>query len=310
MKRILWAVQAAFFYLFTLMTSYIPARFATPVGRLTGLIMYYLLPGRRRIAVDNIRQALPFMKAHPLWNSPCDDAGELARETFSNLGRSLVEVCRLYHGRGEDVINSIELRGRENYETARARGQGLIFFTGHCGNWELVALAFSSLFDEGMSVLARRQNNPYLNRMVERMRMRYNSTVLYKQGALKGILTTLKNGKLIGMLADQAAFPEDGALIEVMGRRAWAYKAPVIIAQKSSSPLLPTFIHREGDRQVITFHPAHPFSGDMSEEGIRRETQALSRYVEDFVVAHPTQWYWVHRRWKRAGEVVECSAGR
>jgi len=305
MKRIVWAVQAAFFYLFTLMTSYIPMRYATHIGRLTGLLMFYLLPGRRRIAVDNIRQALPFMKAHPLWNSSCDDAGELAQETFSNLGQSLVEVCRLYHGRGEDVINSIELRGRENYETARARGKGLIFFTGHCGNWELLALGFSSLFDEGMSVLARRQNNPYLNRMVERMRMRYNSNVLYKQGALKGILTTLKNGKLIGMLADQACFPQDGALIEVMGRRAWAYKAPVIIAQKSGSPLLPTFIHREGNRQVITFHPAHTFSGDMSEEGIQRETQALSRYVEDFVVAHPTQWYWVHRRWKRAGEVVE-----
>jgi KDO2-lipid IV(A) lauroyltransferase len=304
MKRIVWAAQAAFFYLFTLMTSYIPVRFATHVGRVTGGLLFYLLPGRRRIAVDNIRQALPFMKAHPLWNSPSENADELARETFSNLGQSLVEVCRLYHGRGEDVINSIEFRGREHYETARAKGKGLIFFTGHCGNWELVALAFSSLFDEGMSVLARRQNNPYLNRMVEQMRMRYKSNVLYKQGALKTILSSLKKGQLIGMLADQAAFPADGALIEVMGRRAWAYKAPVIIAQKSGSPLLPTFIHREGSRQVITFHPEHPFSGDMSEEGIQRETQALSRYVEDFVVAHPTQWYWVHRRWKRAGEVV------
>jgi len=304
MKRIFWALQAALFYLFTLTVACIPARFAPRVGRLTGRLMFQLLPGRRRIAVDNIRQALPFMKAHPLWKSSDAGAEELARETFGNLGHSLTEVCRLYHGKGENVINSIELRGRENYEAARAKGKGLIFLTGHCGNWELVALAFSSLFHEGMSVLARRQNNPYLNRMVERMRMRYDSTVIYKQGALKGILSTLKKGKLIGMLADQAAFPEDGTLIEVMGRRAWAYKAPVIIAQKSGSPMLPTFIHREGNRQIITFHPAHHFSGDMSEEGIQRETQALSRYVEDFVVAHPTQWYWVHRRWKRAGEVV------
>lgn len=304
MKRILWVGQAAVFYLFTLLTSCIPMCLAPHVGRMTGRLLFILLYGRRRIAVDNIRQALPFMKAHPLWNSACEDPEELARDTFSNLGRSLVEVCRLYHGRGEDVINSIELRGRENYEAARGMGKGLIFFTGHCGNWELLALGFSSIFDEGMSVVARRQNNPYLNRMVERMRMRYNSNVLYKQGALKGILSALKKGQLIGMLADQAAFPADGALIEVMGRKAWAYKAPVIIAQKSGSPMLPTFIHREGSRQIITFHPAHPFSGDMSEEGIQRETQALSRYVEDFVVAHPTQWYWVHRRWKRAGEVV------
>jgi Kdo2-lipid IVA lauroyltransferase/acyltransferase len=298
MKRLYWGLHAAIFYTLTLLAALLPARITYRAGAYIGLLIPIIIPSRRSIAIDNIRQALPFMKAHPAWNSPCDSPEQLARETFMNIGRSLMEVCRLYHGKGEDVISSIELRGRENYEAARAKGKGLVFFTGHCGNWELVALAFSSLFDEGISVVARRQNNPYLNRMVERMRMRYNSTVLYKQGALKGILSALKNGKLIGILAD-------GALIEVMGRKAWASKAPVIIAQKSGSPLLPTFIHREGEKQIITFLPEHVFSGDMSDEGIQRETQALSRYVEDFVVAHPTQWYWVHRRWKRAGEPVQ-----
>lgn len=305
MKRIYWGIHAAIFYILTLVAALLPARITYRAGSYIGLLIPFIVPSRRSIAIDNIRQALPFMKSHPAWNATCDSPEELARETFMNIGRSLMEVCRLYHGKGEDVISSIELRGRENYEAARAKGKGLIFFTGHCGNWELVALAFSSLFDEGMSVVARRQNNPYLNQMVERMRIRYRSSVLYKQGALRGILSALKNGELIGILADQAVFPSEGALIEVMGRKAWASKAPVIIAQKSGSPLVPTFIHREGEKQIITFHPEHCFSGDMSDEGIRKETQALSRYVEDFVVAHPTQWYWVHRRWKRAGETVQ-----
>lgn len=305
MKKIFWMAQAAVFYSLTLIAAVLPAAIAYRAGAIAGLIISRLLPSRRAIAVDNIRRALPFMKSHPLWDTPGCNEEQLADETFRNLGRSLMEVCRLYHGRGEDVINSIELRGREHYDSARAKGKGLIFFTGHCGNWELLALAFCSLFDEGMSVVARRQNNPYLNRMVERMRMRYNSTVLYKHGALKGILSSLKKGKLIGILADQAVFTVDGELIDVLGRKAWASKAPVIIAQKSGAPLLPTFIHREGTRQIITFYPEHTFSGDMTEEGIRKETQALSRYVENYVIAHPTQWYWVHRRWKRAGEISD-----
>ena len=302
MKRIVYAVHTAIFYLLTLVTALLPASITYRIGAYAGLLIPWLIPKRRKIAIDNINKALPFMKTHPLWDSTSVTAEELAMETFKNMGRSLIEVCRLYHGRGEDVIASIELRGRENYQLARTKGKGLIFFTGHCGNWELVALAFSSLFGEGMSVVARRQNNPYLNRMVEKMRMRYNSRVLYKQGAVRGILTALKNGQLVGILADQADFKESGILIDVMGRKAWASKAPVVIAQKSGAPLLPTFIHREGERQIITFYPEHNFSGDMSETGIKKETQALSRYVENFVVSHPTQWYWVHRRWKRAGE--------
>ena len=304
MKHTIWAVQAAIFYCLTLVAALLPASITYRLGTRAGLLIPCLVPKRRAIAIDNIGRALPFMKTHPLWDWPGEDAGELARETFKNLGRSLMEICRLYHGRGEDVIANIELRGREHYETARAKGKGIIFFTGHCGNWELLALAFSSLFGEGVSVVARRQNNPFLNRMVERMRMRYDSRVIYKQGALKGILTALKKGELIGILADQAVFSEDGVLIDVLGRKAWASKAPVIIAQKSGAPLVPIFIHRDGDRQVITFHPEHRFSSDMSDEGIRIETQALSRYVEDYIAAHPTQWYWVHRRWKRAGEAI------
>lgn len=167
-----------------------------------------------------------------------------------------------------------------------------------------MSLTLSSLFGREVSGVARRQDNPYLNRMVEQMRSRYNSRLIYKQGALKGILSALKKREMVGMLADQAVFPEDGYLVDVIGRKAWTSKAPVIIARKSGVPLIPVFIHREEERHVLTFYPEHLFSGDMSDEGIKKETQALSRYVENYVVAHPTQWYWVHRRWKRAGAAI------
>lgn len=303
MKRVIWQIQAALFYLFTLMVALLPSPVADRAGQLAGAALFHLLPKRRAIARDNIEQALPYMKAHNLWNTPADrDAGRITREVFKNIGRSLVEVCRLYHARGEDILKRIEIRGWEHYESAHAKGKGVVFLTGHCGNWELVALAFSHLSGDSMSVVARRQNNPYLNSMVETMRKRYKNSVIYKQGALKGILKALKDGGNIGLLADQAVFPEEGALIEVLGRKAWASKAPVIIAQKSGAAILPSFIHRRDNRFVITIGPAHAFSGDMSEEGIRREVQTLSRYVEEYIIAHPSQWYWVHRRWKRAGE--------
>jgi Kdo2-lipid IVA lauroyltransferase/acyltransferase len=301
MKQISWAIQSAIFYCLTLIAAALPASASYRIGGLVGLLIPCIVPKRRAIVADNLERALPFMKAHPLWNPQHADLVDLPGEIFKNMGRSLLEISKLYHFRGHDLITGIEFRGREHFDAARAKGKGMICFSGHCGNWELMALAFSSLLGEG-AVVARRQNNPFLDRMVNRMRMRYNSRVIYKQGALRGILVALKKGQLVGILADQADAPDKGALIEIMGRKAWATKGPVIIAQKSGAPLVPVFIHREGELQVITFYPEHVFSGDTSEEGVRLETQALSRYVEDFIVAHPSQWYWVHRRWKRAGE--------
>jgi Kdo2-lipid IVA lauroyltransferase/acyltransferase len=303
MKRLIWSAQAALFYLFSLAAAVVPGGALQPAGKAVGGLIALLLPKRRRIAIDNIRQALPFMKRHPDWACPLEAPEEIARELFRHLGVSLLETCRLYHGMGEALLNNVEFRGVENYERARSKHKGVIFVTGHCGNWELLALAFSHACNEPVAVVARRQNNPYLNAMVESMRLHYNNRIIYKQGALKTMLGVLKGDGIIGILADQAVFPEDGALIDVLGRKAWASKAPVIIGRKTGAALVPTFIHREGATNIITVHPEFELGSDTSEQGIQRDVQALSRYVENFTVAHPADWYWVHRRWKRAGEL-------
>jgi KDO2-lipid IV(A) lauroyltransferase len=305
MKQVFWIIHAALFYLFTRAVSLVPERTVLHAGRLTGLLMFRLLPGRRRIAVDNIRQALPFMRRHPAWSCSFDTPEAIARETFIHIGTSLVETCRLYHGKSENLIESIEIRGRENYEAARARGKGLIFLTGHCGNWELVALAYSRLFSASMSVVARRQNNPYLNKMVEKMRMHYDNRVIYKDNAMRNIISVIRKNGTIGLLVDQAVFPEEGALISFLGRTAWASKAPVVLARKTGVAILPSFIHREGEKHIITMNPACFFDGADNDEGLADDVKRYSEYIEHFIIAHPTNWYWVHRRWKRAGKAIE-----
>ncbi len=300
MKGIIWFFQVAVFYCCTLAFAFIPAGLIRPVGCFTGRLGGILIAKRRRVAVENIRLALPFMTNHPDWNGPSQDPEELARMMFCHLGMSFVETCRLYHGRGKEALERIEIRGWEHLEAAKARGKGVIVLTGHCGNWELAALTIPRRFNSAMSVVARRQNNPYLNKMVEKMRLNYGNQIIYKNNALKNMLTVIRKNGLIGLLADQAAFPKDGALIDFLGRKAWATKAPVLVARRSGTAVVPAFIHREADRHVIEMHPELVFSDDTSEEGVALDVQNYSRTIEDFVVRHPVDWYWVHRRWKRA----------
>lgn len=302
MKTVIWLIQAALFYLFTLFVAALPRSQSMRIGTLTGTLLFALLKSRREIAIDNINHALPFMKRHPSWTGSFDSAEEIARATFRNLGISIVEVCRLYHGKGDELIDTIEVEGRENLRPARDKNKGLIFVGGHCGNWELMSLSFKRLFNENVWAIVRHQNNPYLNAVVEKMRMSYGNKVIYNKAALRPILGVIKDNGVIGMLADQAVFEHNGALIDFLGRKAWANKAPAIIAHKTGVPLVPVFIHRAGDRHVLTIHPEYSLCGDRTEEGIHRDIQALARHLEDFVCAHPADWYWVHRRWKRAGE--------
>ncbi len=304
MKKIIWILQAALFYICTLFIAALPRFLTVRIGRNIGTFLFNILHSRREIAIDNIRQALPFMKRHPAWAGTYETAEEIALATFIHLGISIVEVFRLYHGKGAELISSMTVHGLEFFQRAVAKDTGVICVSGHCGNWELISLSFKQHLGVNVWAIARMQNNPYLNTIVEKMRMGYGNQVIYSKSALRPILGVLKNKGVIGMLADQAVFEDNGAHIEFLGRKAWANKAPVIIAHKTGVPLVPVFGYRENDRHVLTVHPEYVLCGDRSEAGILQDTQALSRYLEEYICAHPADWYWVHRRWKRAGEPV------
>jgi KDO2-lipid IV(A) lauroyltransferase len=304
MKKSIWLVQAAFFYLFTLCIAALPSSQSIRIGTIIGKFLHTILRARRTIAIDNISQALPFMKRHPSWSGEFDTAEEIARATFVNLGISIVEVCRLYHGKGADLIDGMVVTGLDNFAAARKKNTGVLCISGHCGNWELISLSFNTHLHENVWAIARKQTNPYLNTIIEKMRMGYGNKVIYTKAALRPILSVLKNKGVIGMLVDQAVFADNGALIEFLGRKAWANKAPAVIARKTGVPIIPVYGHRVKGHHVLAFYPEYVLSSDHSESGIFQDIQAMSRHLEEFVCAHPADWYWVHRRWKRAGEPV------
>ncbi|MDD2308187.1 MAG: lysophospholipid acyltransferase family protein [Desulfuromonadaceae bacterium] len=302
MKKVIWSIQALFFYLFTLAFSILPKGLVRPVGCLIGTFGFVLIPKRRHIAINNIRQSLPAMMKKSDLDFHTHTPEKITHLMFCHLGISLVETCRLYHSRGEEVLKCIEVRGWEYLEAARARGKGVVVLTGHCGNWELAALALAQHFNSPMSVVARRQNNPYLNRLIEKMRLRYGNLIIYKNNALRGMMSVIRKNGMIALLVDQAVFPESGVLVDFLGRKAWASKAPVLLARKLGTAVVPAFIHREADRHIIEIHPELMFTNDNSEQGMAADVQKYSRAIENFIVRHPVDWYWVHRRWKRAGE--------
>jgi Kdo2-lipid IVA lauroyltransferase/acyltransferase len=296
LKEIRWYLETAVFLGLSRTVAWLPDRLTAWAGRWLGRTFFFLLKGRRQVAITNIEASLPFLERQPGWVSR--PAYELARETFENLGRSLVEDCKIYHGRGRHLIDGVRFQGLEHYRAAREKGKGVAFITAHCGNWDLLALAFGARYQE-IGVVARRQDNPHLNAVLERIRQAYGNQVIYKNTALRAMLASFKRQGVVGMLVDQAVGADEGILVDFLGRPAWATKLPAYIARKSGTPMVPVFIHREGDHQVVTIHPQLTLSGAPEAETAAAEDVAgLNRHIENFVIAHPTEWYWIHKRWK------------
>ncbi|WP_224984998.1 lysophospholipid acyltransferase family protein [Geomonas agri] len=294
--KLRWRLETIFFLVISSTVALLPGAIALSLGRLLGRIAFALIGGRRRIAIANLELCLPYLERQPGWQG--GSAQDLARGVFENLGCCIVEVCRIYGGRGRQLIDSVEFRGIENFDRAFAKGKGVAFITAHSGNWELLALAFGVRRHE-ISVVARRQDNPHLNQMIERIRKRYGNGVIYREGALRAMFSAFRKKEVVGVLIDQAGGEDTGVLIDFLGRPAWTILMPAVIARKSGTPLLPAFIHREGDRNIITIHPEFEVCADPDPDvAAVEDTKGLTRYIEQYVVQHPTQWYWIHNRWK------------
>ncbi len=294
MKRILFFLKALIIQLATYPLALLPRKPALHAGSLIGLLAYHLWRSRRDIAIKNLTLTVSNSEALNI-----TDSREVVKENFKNLGRSLMEVIKIYHGRGGEIIESVVITGKENYIKALQKGRGIIVITGHCGNWELLALAASCRLTP-ISVVARPINNPYLNRFVERIRTRYGNRVIYKGGALREILRELKAGRPVGILMDQGVLPSEGVLVDFLGRPAWTIKTPAVIARKTGTPVLPVFIKRNGDRHIMEIHREVKLSENPDpEEAIREDTRTFTSYIEAYIRENPTEWLWIHRRWKR-----------
>lgn len=297
MKRIFWLVQFFFIVLVTLPLALLPYRLALRLGGLLGELLFYAWAGRRRIAVDNLKGAVS-RGAVSLDHSP----EFTIKQHFRNLGKSFIEIVKIYYGLGGRIFRNIEIRGLEHFTRALEKGSGIILITGHCGNWELNALACSARLTN-INIVARKINNPFLNRLVEATRKTYGNKVIYKKGALKEILSALKRNEAVGILMDQSVIASEGIAADFLGKRDYIMKTPALIAMKTGCSVIPAFIRRTETGHIIQAGKEIELdkSGD-GERALINNTVAFSRCIEDFIRENPSEWLWIHRRWKRIKE--------
>ena len=275
----------------------LPYRAALRVGDVLGLLAYVFWSSRRKIALENLRGAVE-RGAIDLGSDP----RPVIRQNFRNLGRSFIEVVKIYYGLGESVFRHVEVKGEENYRKAMQKGKGILCVTAHCGNWELLAV-YVSMKIAKITIVARKQDNPYLNRFIERTREKYGNHTIYKEGALKKILSSLKKGEIIGILMDQSVIRSEGVIVPFLGKNAYAMKTPAILAKKTGTPVVPAFIRRTADGHLIEVGEEIPLAESRdSEAALIQDTVNFLRPTEDFIRRYPAEWLWIHRRWKRIKE--------
>ena len=267
------------------------ARRADRFGAGLGRMAHRLLTFRRRLARDNIKQALG--------ESLSDvQIASLTREVFANLGRTVIELSRYRRLGREGVAALADPAGLEVVRQALNQGRGAILATAHFGNWELLA-ALIAVNGIPIDAVAFTQHNPKINELVIDLRRFIGISVLEVPANPRQVFRSLEANRLVLMAADQHASAET-LIMDFLGRPAAIARGPALFALRCNCPMIPMLLRRERyDRHVLitgeTVFP--PGSGD-EEADVRAMTAAYLRFLEDNIRRWPDQWMWTHNRWK------------
>ena len=262
--------------------------FAIALGR----IFYGIDRHHRRIAIDNLARAFGNEKS-------ARERRCIGRRTFENICRIVFEICWALRLNEHQMATYFTLSGLDHYRNAAARGKGVILFTGHFGNWELMPIV-CHLHRIAVKVVYRPLDTAFVDQFIKESRSRFGAVPIpARTGAMGKLYTALRRGHTIGMLVDQNEGWRKGVYADLFGRRACSNPGIAILALKSGAPIVPFFLARHGDRFHATMGPPLSFvpSGDITKD-VEAIVQQCNNVLEAYVRRYPDQWFWVHQRWK------------
>jgi KDO2-lipid IV(A) lauroyltransferase len=281
------------------LVNIIPWRWTSIFCARLGILAFYLLKKERTKTINNLIIALGQEKTpEEIW--------QMAREVFMNLGRAAAELAiKLNVNDKEKYFSNVEVIGKEHAEKAYERGKGIINIVPHLGCWEALPKAYTMLgFSAGAVV--KNLKNEKLNNWVISQREFKGFKVLPRGSTYKTILQFLKQNNSLGMLIDQDTAVKS-VFVNFYDKPAYTPIGAAMLALDSDATVFTTsYIRTEGNKYKFVFGETMEVirTGNREEE-LQLNTERFHAAVEKQIREYPTQWVWMHERWKTTPKIVE-----
>ena len=256
------------------------------LGRGIGRLLMALLGSRRRVAARNLALCFPELDAAA--------QAALLRRSFEELGIGLFEFARAWWGSVTPMRGKVTIEGLEHLESARAGGRGVIIISGHFITLELAARLMCD--HAPLAGMYRPHDGAAMEWAVLRGRLRYASAMFTRE-ELRPALRHLKQGGLLWFAPDQDTRRGDSVFVPFFGRPAYSLTSTHQLARLSGAAVL-GFAHVRHDDGSYTLRLTPAFENFPSTDATA-DTARVMAAIETMIRAAPTQYLWIHRRFKR-----------
>ena len=296
-EKFLWGVTALGFNTTLALIRILPERCLPALGDWLGLVGYYIIPDRQKIAQENIKLVYGAELSAKQIKS-------MAKAAFKNISRDIIEVGLSYISHPDQCFlkKNISVQGIENLDNALKKGKGVIAISAHLGNFPIISAKLAVL-GYPFSLIAKDPNNPYLVDIFQQWRKRLGIGIIpYKprhRCASESLKVLRKNG-IVMMQIDQNPQKKYGVDVDFFEHRLPTYSGPIVLSLRSGAALVPMFIHRNTDNtEALQILPEITLKDSSSkDQDLNENLRAINVICEAWIKKYPEQWWWMHRRFR------------
>lgn len=289
-------IEYSFVKLFLWLAKIAPKSFIYALMKGLTLLVYHLDNNRRTITIKNLIMAFP--------EKTSEEIKTLSKEVYKQLSITISEILFMFSGEFdiEKAIKNHQEAKEKLEKIAENSPHGVIVMTAHFSNWELAAhfLAKSGL---PMLAIGRKGNNTLIETNITTpFREKYGNQAVIKSKAMMLMIKRLKSAGNVGLLIDQKAGQSNSAKVDFFGKPAETTLSVASLKLKFDSLVVPIFIARDSDGlyEMIINDPIEYVADEIEDKDQKLEamTSKYNQAIEKVIRQYPSQWFWMHNRWR------------
>lgn len=294
-KKVLGKASFQLVRFFLFLSRLLPLKASYAICRFVGSVAVIPNSKRKQIALSNLELVFP--------EKTDEERLAILKESMVNLLKSLFELGFILSGKWsvQQTLGAVTASGLEHLDKLKESGTGALLYSGHFGNFPLMMCWLGMKGYPVAAVYKEAKNFPgdYFGDIMDR----YNVTPLkYKSEptTVTAILRSLKEKQIILVQNDQSH--PHGVYINFFNKSVPSLPGPALLSKRMGVPVIPAYITRDSsDHHHLTILPEIPLKEiDDREEFTVVNTQAQLDWIAGILQTHPTEWLWLHNRWKRA----------
>lgn len=250
---------------------------------------YWLAVSDRKRAIAQLKEAMPEIQ----------NPERTIRQMFVHFGLAAADWVSIHRltTPGNPNLDFPEA-GHQVLRDAHARGKGVLIVSPHLGNFELYGQAVTRAGYPAVTI-AKETYDPRITKLLTDFRFRGGVNCIWRgdPDKMKKIRQVFTDGNMLGVLIDQDT-KVPSVFVPFFGRLASTPVVPSAIARKADASVVFGYAVRDGWNYRMHFeHVNYPRTDDEQQDAWAL-TAELTRLTEQAVRKYPSQWVWMHRRWK------------